>query len=177
LIVRAASSALPDMPPSQPLLPKRVLLRRHVIESAALLVERESEHQLVVRTPASVPTSGIRRAGSGWPGWLLHQLLKHRDVVVDDHHVCSNLVNARRPDEENRTASQPVPGISASCAAGGVTVCHCVANRCNGPLHVVAPADPVAEALERARSARLSSRDGRRLRRDLLALLADLEED
>jgi hypothetical protein len=40
---------------------------------------------------------------------------------------------------------------------------------------VVAPADPVAEALDRARAAWFSGRDGRRLRRDLLALFAELE--
>jgi hypothetical protein len=86
------------------------------------------------------------------------------------------LVNARRPGEEIRTASQPVPEISPSCAAGDVTACHCAANRCNGSLQAVAPADPVVETLDRARAAWISGRDGRRLRRDLLALLAELED-
>jgi hypothetical protein len=65
--------------------------------------------------------------------------------------------------------------ISPSCAAGDVTACHCEANRCNGSLQVVAPADPVTEALDRARAAWFTSRDGRRLRRDLLRLLAEIE--
>jgi hypothetical protein len=68
-----------------------------------------------------------------------------------------------------------VQNLSPGCAAGEVTGCHCVANGCNGPLQVVAPADPIAEALEQTRAAWLASRDGRRLRRDLLALLAELE--
>ena len=42
-------------------------------------------------------------------------------------------------------------------------------------LQAVAPADPVVEALDRARAAWISGRDSRRLRRDLLALLAELE--
>jgi hypothetical protein len=41
---------------------------------------------------------------------------------------------------------------------------------------VVAPADALAEALDRARSAWLSNHDGRQLRRDLLRLLADIED-
>jgi hypothetical protein len=41
---------------------------------------------------------------------------------------------------------------------------------------VFTPADPVTEALDRARAAWFSNRDGRRLRRDLLALLAELED-
>jgi hypothetical protein len=72
-------------------------------------------------------------------------------------------------------ASQPVPEISASYAAGGVTACHGVASRCSGSLQAVALADPVAEALDRARVAWISDRDRRRLRRDLLGLLADLD--
>jgi hypothetical protein len=86
------------------------------------------------------------------------------------------LVNARRPGEENRTASQPVPEFSTSCAVGDVTACHCVANRCNGPLQVVATADPIVEALDRARTAWISGRGGHRLRRDLLHLSAELED-
>jgi hypothetical protein len=35
---------------------------------------------------------------------------------------------------------------------------------------------PVVEALDRARAAWIAARDGRRLRRDLLALLAELED-
>ncbi|HWU90325.1 MAG TPA: hypothetical protein VN253_23835 [Kofleriaceae bacterium] len=85
------------------------------------------------------------------------------------------LVNARRPGEENRTASQPMPEISTSCEAGNVTGCHCAANRCNGPLQAIAPADPVAEALDRARATWLANHDGRRLRRDLFGLLAEFE--
>ena len=85
------------------------------------------------------------------------------------------LANARRPGEEIRTASQPVRDLSPSCAAGDVTGCHCVANGCNGSLLVVAPVDPVAEALDRARAGWISGRDGRRLRRDLLRILAELE--
>ena len=85
-------------------------------------------------------------------------------------------VNARRPGEENRTASQPVLEFSAGCAGGEVTACHCVANRCNGPLQVVAPADPIIEALDRARIAWISGRDRRQLRRDLLHLIAELED-
>jgi hypothetical protein len=69
-----------------------------------------------------------------------------------------------------------VPEISTSCAAGDVTACHGVANRCNGPLQPVAPADPIAEALDRVRSAWTSGRDSRRLRRDLLGLFAELED-
>jgi hypothetical protein len=57
-----------------------------------------------------------------------------------------------RPGEEIRTASQPVRDLSPSCAAGDVTGCHCVANGCNGPLQAVAPADPIAEALDRTRA-------------------------
>jgi hypothetical protein len=68
-----------------------------------------------------------------------------------------------------------VPEISATCATGNVTACHCVANRCNGSLQVVAPADPIVEALDRARAAWMSDRDRRRLRRDLFGLLADLD--
>jgi hypothetical protein len=41
---------------------------------------------------------------------------------------------------------------------------------------VVAPADPIAEALDRARIAWLSGRNGRQLRRDLLRLIAELED-
>ena len=85
------------------------------------------------------------------------------------------LANAWRPGEENRTASQPVPEISTSCAAGDVTACHCAANRCNGTLQPVAPSDPTTEALDRAHATWISGRDDRRLRRDLLALLAELE--
>jgi hypothetical protein len=39
-----------------------------------------------------------------------------------------------------------------------------------------AAGDPVAEALDRARSAWISDRDGRQLRRDLLHLIAELED-
>ena len=77
--------------------------------------------------------------------------------------------------EEIRTPPQPVPDLSPTYAAGDVTECHCVANDCNGRLLVVVPAEPVAEALDRARAAWISGRDGRRLRRDLLELLAELE--
>jgi hypothetical protein len=48
-------------------------------------------------------------------------------------------------------------------------------NRCNGSLQAVAPADPIVEVLDRARAAWISGRDGRRLRRDLLRLLAEIE--
>jgi hypothetical protein len=41
---------------------------------------------------------------------------------------------------------------------------------------VVAPADPIADALDRTRAAWTSDRDGRRLRRDLLGLLTELED-
>jgi hypothetical protein len=41
---------------------------------------------------------------------------------------------------------------------------------------VVAPTDPIADALDRARAAWIASRDGRRLRRELLGLLAELED-
>lgn len=37
-------------------------------------------------------------------------------------------------------------------------------------------ADPVAEALDQARAAWVGGHDGHRLRRDLVRLLADLEE-
>jgi hypothetical protein len=87
----------------------------------------------------------------------------------------SVLANARRPGEESRTASQPVRENSASCVAGDVTGCHCAANRCNGSLQAVALEDPVVEALDRARAAWIPGRDGRRLRRDLLRLLAEIE--
>jgi len=63
-----------------------------------------------------------------------------------------------------------------ACPIGDVTGRHCVANRCNGSLHVVAPVDPIAEALDRARSAWLSDRDGRQLRRDLFRLLTEIED-
>jgi hypothetical protein len=43
-------------------------------------------------------------------------------------------------------------------------------------LQPVAPADPAAEALDRARAAWISGRDGRRLRRELLGLLAELAD-
>lgn len=85
------------------------------------------------------------------------------------------LVHARRPGEDIRTASQLVPEISPGYAAEGATACHGVANGCNGLLQLVAPSDPITEALDRARVAWLSGREGRRLRRDLLALLAELE--
>ncbi|HSK02973.1 MAG TPA: hypothetical protein VK932_17095 [Kofleriaceae bacterium] len=65
--------------------------------------------------------------------------------------------------------------LSLGCAADDVTACHCAGNRCNGSLQAVAPADPVTEALDRARAAWNTDRDARRLRRDLLALLAELE--
>jgi hypothetical protein len=78
----------------------------------------------------------------------------------DQSHV-KVLANARRPGEENRTASQPVSEISTSRTTGDVTACHCVANRCNDPLQVVASADPIAEELDLVRSAWLSDHDGR----------------
>lgn len=68
-----------------------------------------------------------------------------------------------------------MPEISAGCTAGDVTACHCAANRCNVSLQAVAPADPIVDALDRARTAWISDRDGRRLRRDLLALIAEFE--
>jgi len=43
-------------------------------------------------------------------------------------------------------------------------------------LQAVAPADPVTEAFDRTRAAWISGRDGRRLRRDLLGLLAKFED-
>jgi hypothetical protein len=99
-------------------------------------------------------------------------MIDNTHVVEPSHRV---LDNARRPGEENRTASQPVRDLSPSCTAGDVTACHCAANRCNGSLQAGAPADPIVEVLDRARAAWISGRDGRRLRRDLLALLAELE--
>jgi hypothetical protein len=39
-----------------------------------------------------------------------------------------------------------------------------------------APADPIAEALDRTRAAWISGRGGRWLRRNLLALLVELED-
>jgi hypothetical protein len=57
------------------------------------------------------------------------------------------------PGEALGTVSQPVREISPACAADGV-----------------------AEALDRARTAWISGRDGHRLRRDLVRLLADLED-
>jgi hypothetical protein len=65
--------------------------------------------------------------------------------------------------------------ISPTCAADDVTGCGSAANRRNGSLQVVAPRDPIAEALDQARSAWLSDHDGHQLRRDLLRLLAELE--
>jgi hypothetical protein len=84
--------------------------------------------------------------------------------------------DARLAREEVGTVSQPVREISPSCAADGVTACHGAANRCNGSLQVVAPADPIAEALDRVRAAWIAAHDGRRLRRDLLGLVAKLED-
>jgi hypothetical protein len=85
------------------------------------------------------------------------------------------VVTARLPGEEIRTVSQPVRDLSPSCTVEDVAEYHCAANCCNGPLHVVAPPDPIAEALDQARAVWISDRDSHRLRRDLLRLLAELE--
>jgi hypothetical protein len=65
--------------------------------------------------------------------------------------------------------------ISPGCAVDDVTGCDSAADRCNGSLQVVAPQDPIAEALDQARAVWIAGRDGRLLRRDLLRLLAELE--
>ena len=71
---------------------------------------------------------------------------------------------------------QPPPEILEFCAAGTIADDRSVADPRNGPLHDVAPADPVTDALERARAAWIVGHDARRLRRSLLWLLAELED-
>jgi len=78
--------------------------------------------------------------------------------------------------EGTGTPRQPVCAILELCATGDAVGCHDAADSCNGSLQVVALADPVAEALDRARTTWISGHDGRRLRRDLLRLLAELED-
>jgi hypothetical protein len=78
--------------------------------------------------------------------------------------------------DELLTLRQPAPEISEACATGGAASCHGVADPCNGSLQAVAPGDSVADGLDRARAAWICSRDSRRLRRDLLRLLAELED-
>jgi hypothetical protein len=76
--------------------------------------------------------------------------------------------------EENRTASLPVRDLSLGCVTGDASACDGAADRCNGSLQAVAPADPIAESLEQARLAWITDRDVCGLRRDLLELLAEL---
>jgi hypothetical protein len=78
--------------------------------------------------------------------------------------------------EESFSLGHPMREVSKVCAVGDAVDCPNVADPCNGPLQEVAPADPVAKALEQARAAWLVGHDGRRLRRDLLRLLAELED-
>jgi hypothetical protein len=84
--------------------------------------------------------------------------------------------DSRVTGEEPGAASQPVGENPLSCTAGDDVACHCAANRCNGSLQVVAPADFVAKTLEQVLAVWVSEHDGRRLRRDLLALLAELDD-
>ena len=51
-----------------------------------------------------------------------------------------------------------------------------VVNRCIGSLQMVAPANPIIEVLDRARIVWIAGHDDRRLRRDLLGLLAELDD-
>ena len=78
--------------------------------------------------------------------------------------------------EEFLTLAQPEPEISQADAASDAAGCYGVADPRNDSLHGLAPADPVAAALDRARAAWRARRGSRRLRRDLLRLLAELED-
>ena len=78
--------------------------------------------------------------------------------------------------EGSSTQSHSAREISESCTASDVVGNHAMADACNGPLQPVALADPIAEALDRVRAAWISDHDGRRLRRELLRLLTELED-
>jgi hypothetical protein len=78
--------------------------------------------------------------------------------------------------EELLILRQPVTEIAEAYAVGAAAGCHGLMDVCNGSLQAVVPVDPVADALDQARSAWISSRDSRRLCRDLLRLLAELED-
>jgi hypothetical protein len=77
--------------------------------------------------------------------------------------------------EDSSTSIHPAREISESCTTGVAAGNHAMADACNDPLQPVAPADPIAEALDRVRAAWISDHDGRRLRRGLLRLLTELE--
>jgi hypothetical protein len=78
--------------------------------------------------------------------------------------------------EELLMLRQPAPEVSEPCGVDDAADCPSVADHRNGSLQPVAPVDPVADALDHARTAWISSHDGRRLRRALLRLLAELED-
>lgn len=111
--------------------------------------------------------------------------LEHLDDAIDDagrngcggHAEIVLVVEAAGVEGEVKNMPrQPAREVSETCEVGRVAGCDGVADPCNGSLQVVAHADPVAESLDQARATWLSGRDGRRLRRELLRLLAAIED-
>jgi len=110
--------------------------------------------------------------------------IEHLDDAIDDagRDGCSShaeivVVEAAGVEGEVcRTLPQRAREISETCTVGNASSCHGVADPCNGPLHEVALLDPVVDALDQVRAAWIADRNARRLRRDLLRLLAELED-